>query len=321
MRGISKSQLSRWFSPVPGQNHNFTEANRSNIVVAGFDGMIRLRAPWPADAVLEMAPFDHHGMAIYFWNGLSGVSLHCYQYPRPMWVAFRTTRKGPEAKPSKFALVATDNDRYDRSLAGVFELRHQDGTLVMNRGDLRLLTVPFEGLPTEVYFEKHAWLRTFTMYRGEPVPDDAPAAEPNVLAETAPAALDWTTQLGAGVRFEKIGEGAMQLDADKESAVSWATVKVPRPGLYEIIFRLGEASPGTGVFLGDDAGKPVHVLGIVQGTRNRARTCCAFRLPHLPIGSRQQSISTISTWPRFARERPMGAPRRRKWHCQVLDQR
>lgn len=278
MRGISKNQLSRWFAPVLGQNHNFTETNRANVVVAAFDGMIRLRAPWPADAVLEMAPFDHHGMAIYFWNGLSGVSLHFYHYPRPMWVAFRTTRKGPEPKPSTFALLANDNDRYDRTLAGALEVRHQSGSLVLNRGDLRLLTCPFEGLPTEVYFEKHAAFRTFTMYRGEKVPDDAPVEELNVLADNSPGALTWTTQLGKGVRFDKLGDGSMQLAADKDADLSWATAKLPRPGLYEIVFRLGDMSPGTGFVLGDDAGKPVHVLAIVRDQKT-SQTVLAFLPP------------------------------------------
>ena len=54
--------------------------------MTGGAGALRLRAPWPADAVLAMAPFDHHGLAIYFWNGTHGVSLHYYQHARPAWV-------------------------------------------------------------------------------------------------------------------------------------------------------------------------------------------------------------------------------------------
>jgi hypothetical protein len=267
LRGISKNQLSRWFAPVAGQNHGFTETNRGNVVVAGFDGLIRLRAPWPADAVLSFAPFDHHSLAIYFWNGTHGVSLHYYQHPRPNWAAYRTTRKGTEPRPATFALAATDNDRYDRTLAGAITIRHQEGTLVVSRGDLRLVTVPLEVPPTEVYFDKHAWLRAFTMYRSEPVPDDTLPSEQSVLAKAAPDALEWTKQLANGVHFNKAGDGAMQLVADKSADLSWAAVKLPRPGLFEIAFRLGETSPGTGVFLGDDSGKPLYVLGFVRDQR------------------------------------------------------
>ncbi|MGE5192556.1 MAG: PQQ-binding-like beta-propeller repeat protein [Deltaproteobacteria bacterium] len=59
----------------------------------------------------------------------------------------------------------------------------------------------------------------------------------------------------------------MQLAADKATETSWVAVKLPRPGLYEVIFRLGETSPGTGVCLGDDAGKPLYVLGFVREQR------------------------------------------------------
>src|SRR4029079_2209143 len=133
-----------------------------------------------------------------------------FQHPRPAWIAYRTTRPGPEPRPTTFALVATDNDRYDRSIAGAVEIRHQSGALVLSRGDLRLLTVPFEAQPAEVYFDKHAWLRAFAMTRGEPVPelpDDARPAKGNVLAGTSPAALEWTKQLAKGVSLNIAGAG------------------------------------------------------------------------------------------------------------------
>jgi outer membrane protein assembly factor BamB len=268
LRGISKNQLTRWLEPVPGQNHNFTEANRGNIFVAGFDGLVRLCAPWPPDAVLAMAPFDHHGLAIYFWHGTQGVSLHYYQHPRPTWAAYRVSRKGQEPRPATFALAATDNGRYDRSLAGAIEIRHQAGNLVVNRGDIRLVTVPLEGPPGEVYFERHAWLRSFAMYRSEPVPDDAVASAPDLFADTAPAKLEWTKQLAEGTRFEAVDAGGVQLSSDKGAATSWSAVRAPRAGLYEMIFRLGDASPGTGVYLGDNAGKPLHILGVLRDQRS-----------------------------------------------------
>src|SRR5262245_55152999 len=239
LRGISKNQLSRWFAPVPGQNHGSTEANRGNVVVAGFDGLVRLRAPWPADGVLSLTPFDHHGMAIHFWSGKTGVSLYYYQHPRPTWAAYRNTRKGPEPRPATFSLAATDNDRYDRSAAGTIEIRHQAGAIVLSRGDLRLLAVPFDDPPGEVYFDRHAWLRTFAMNRGESMPDDAHPPGKNVLAHASPSALDWTKQLSKGVSLNKVGERAMQLAADKGTETSWAAVKLPGPGLYEVVFHIG----------------------------------------------------------------------------------
>jgi outer membrane protein assembly factor BamB len=306
LRGISKNQLSRWFAPVPGQNHNFTEANRGNIVVAGLDGLIRLRAPWPTDAVLSMAPFDHHGMAMHFWSGKTGVSLYYYQHPRPTWAAYRTSRKGPEARPSTFALVATDNDRYERSVPGAIEIRHHAGALVVSRGDLRLLTAPLDGPPAEVYVDKHAWLRSFTMYRGEPFPNDEQADALAASAkDSSPAALEWTKQLAKGVSLNKVGNGGMQLAADKGSDISWAAVKLPGRSLYEVVFRLGDMSPGTGVYLGDDAGKPLYVLGFVREQRT-GQNVAAFVAPNagafetnLDINQQPVAFSDPGQWLRL----------------------
>jgi outer membrane protein assembly factor BamB len=268
LRGISKTQLMRWLAPVPGQNHNFSEASRANITVAGIEGLLRLRAPWPADAVLAMAPFDHHGLAIYFWNGAQGISLHYYQHPRPTWVAYRIGRKGQEPRPATFALAAADNGRFDRSGAGAIEIRHQAGNLVVNRGDIRLLTVPLENPPAEVYFERHAWLRSFAMYRAESVPDEAGTSAPDLFADQPPAKLTWKTQLADGARLERLKTGGVQLSLNKGAATYWAAVNVPRAGLFEIVFRLGEASPGTGVYLGDETGKPLYIVGILRDQRS-----------------------------------------------------
>src|SRR5262245_3092604 len=68
-RSLSQSQLTRWLAPVAGQNHRFFESPRGKGIVAGYEGLVKLRAPWPDDAVLALTPFDHQGMAIYFWNG------------------------------------------------------------------------------------------------------------------------------------------------------------------------------------------------------------------------------------------------------------
>ena len=273
-RGISQVQLSRWLLSLPGPNYRLMETNRGKGSVAGFEGTARLLAPWPADAVLSIAPFDHHTMAIYFWNGREGVSLHYYQHPRPTWAAYRTTRKESEPQPATFSLLATDNEAYGRSLGGALEIRHQVGNFVVNRGSMRLLTFPCAALPTEVFFDKRAWFRTFTMYRAEPVPDDlatgqAAAAVPSVLGKTSPAALDWTILPADGSRLILGHNEKIELTSDVMAATTWAGLKVPRPGLYEIVCRLGEASAATGFYLGDDAGKPLYVLGIVRDQRTR----------------------------------------------------
>jgi outer membrane protein assembly factor BamB len=284
-KSLSQSQLMRWLSPVPGQNHRFFETNRGRGIVAGYEGLVRLRAPWPSDAVLALTPFDHHGMAVYFWNGRTGVSLHYFQHPRPNWAAYRITRKDTELQPATYALAATDNDVYFRSLAGAIEIRHQDGALVVNRGDLHLLTVPLDAPPTEVYFDKRAWLRTLTMYRAEPFPYPDPASGRGApirgelvpagaaltkdSAPASPASLDWPLQPAAGTTFKRLKDGSVELASEKTAATAWSAVKIPHLGLYEVVFRLGEATPGTGIYFGDDTGKPLYVLSVMRDQRTR----------------------------------------------------
>ncbi|MBS0260935.1 MAG: PQQ-like beta-propeller repeat protein [Planctomycetes bacterium] len=271
LRSLSQSQLARWLGPVPGQNHRFAEAQRGNVLVATYEGLVKLKAPWPSDAVLSLAPFEHNGMAIYFWNGTNGVSLHYFQNPRPNWSAYRITRKDTELFPASYALVAADNDVYARSLGGAIEIRHQEGALVMNRGDLHLLTAPLAAPPTEVYFDRRAWLRSLTMYRAEPFPNLDLAARP--AAEEAPvqtpAAWDWPIQPASGSTFKRLKEGAVELASTQAAESAWSAVKLPRAGLYEIIFRLGDATPGTGVYLGDDAGKPLWLLSVMRDQKTR----------------------------------------------------
>jgi outer membrane protein assembly factor BamB len=278
-RGISQVQLAHWLSPSQGPNFRLMETNRGQGSVAGFEGTARLRAPWPDDAVLALTPFDHHGLAIYLWNGHDGVSLHYYQHPRPNWAAYRTTRKESEPQPATFALVSTDNEAYSRSLAGALEIRHQSGNIIVNRGNVQLLWAPFASPPSEVYFDKRGWFRSFAMYRADPMPEELrrgevaggePAA-PNlsVLGKTSPAVLDWTIQPAAGSRLAKTQNGGIELVSEPTAATTWAGLKISRSGLYEIILRLGESSPATGVYLGDDLGKPLYVLGIVRDQRAR----------------------------------------------------
>ena len=276
-RGISQIQLSRWLVSMPGPNYRLMETNRGKGSVAGFEGLVRFRAPWPSDAVLAIAPFEHHGLAIYFWNGRQGISLHYYQHPRPVWVSYRTTRNESEPQPAAYALVATDNEACGRSLGGALEIRHQAGNLVVNRGNLRLLSAPLAVPPAEVYFDKRGWFRSFTMYRGDPfpdvqVPDDTRQDETpplSVLGKTSPASLDWTIQPAVGSRLTRIQNDGIELVSDVMAATTWAGLKVPQPGLYEIVFRLGETSPATGVYLGDDLGKPLHLLGFVRDQRTK----------------------------------------------------
>lgn len=281
--GLNQNELKRWLAPVAGHSHRFYEGNRGNVSVSGFEGLLRLKAPWPADAVLRLSPFEQDGLVVYFWNGEQGVSLHYYHNQRQSWAAYKIRRQGKEPRPVAYALVATDDHRYERSYLGPLEIRHQEGTLVVNRGDIRLLTAPLASAPSEVYFDRRAWLRAFTMFRGEPFPE-VPALEAteqnarNVLSSSTPAPLDWSAIATPGATLVRRDDKGVELRTDKAAGFVSTSVPIGGPSLYEIIFQVQDATPGTGIYLGDATGKPVHLLGFFREQRT-GWTTIGFQRP------------------------------------------
>jgi outer membrane protein assembly factor BamB len=260
--GLTQNQLTRWLGEVLGETKRFTSETRGETPISGFEGLTRLLPPWPPDAVLQMTPFDHDGMAVHFWNGMNGISFYFYEHPQPVWAAYQTTRLADEPRPRTHVLVGTDNARYERSLAGMVEIRHQDGTVVLSRGDLRLLTAPLAAPPAEVYFDRRAAFRSFTMYRGEPIPDEPELATRPLLADPSPARQEWTGPLPDGAALKREPTGITRLTRAQGAGIAWTGFKLPRTGLYEVVVQLDEATPGTGLFLGDRNGQPVHVVGL-----------------------------------------------------------
>lgn len=303
--GISQSQLTRWLAPAVGHAANFFEATRGETPVAGFDGLARLTAPWPADAVLRLAPFEHNGLALHFWNELQGISLYYYESPRPVWAAYRTTRAAGQPRPASWVLIGADNDRYDRSLRGVVEIRHQQGELILSRGDLRLVTVPLSAPPAEVFFDRRAWFRTLGMYRGEPLPDETVENGRELLPDVAPTELPWTSTLAGGTSLAYEEDGTLRLSREKDAGPAWAGLALPRTGLWEAIVQLDGAEPGTGVFLGDESGKPQFVLGALKEHRTGGTTLQLMRAEsagfetHLDVANQPVAFFGAGQWIRI----------------------
>lgn len=261
--------IKNWLAPVPGSGFRFFDNRNFPGVAGGCDGLFKLRAPWPADAVLRLAPFDHHGMAMYFWAKDEGASFHYFQYPRPHWVAYVTTRKGTDARPATFAFAASDNDRYDRSQPGAVEFRYQDRTLLLTRGEMRLCTVPFPDVPSEVFVDRRVWVRAIQMYRGEPFPEE-PRTLGQPVYEGTPATFAWKVNLKGAADFQDVEQGGVAVAAPKGSG---GTVHFDRgrPRVGELVFQLVGMTPGTGFYLGDASGKPLHRIAICKHQQHEHR--------------------------------------------------
>ncbi|MES2793966.1 MAG: hypothetical protein V4719_30410, partial [Planctomycetota bacterium] len=55
--GLRRERLQQWLEPVPNLPHQFHESQHGELPLASFDGLLKLRAPWPADAVLRLSPY------------------------------------------------------------------------------------------------------------------------------------------------------------------------------------------------------------------------------------------------------------------------
>jgi outer membrane protein assembly factor BamB/tetratricopeptide (TPR) repeat protein len=212
---------------------------------------------------------DHHGFKFHFWNGHEGVTLWHYAYP-PAWVAYKTTREKPQQpRPARFALAATDNHRWSRSGGGRFELRYADGYLRMSRGDLLVLAVPLAAPPQEIYLDGRATLRSLAIDHCQPLPLAADM-RPTLVKIERPAEADWKSDLPAGAKLTPLADGAVELTADKTTMPAHAWLPLAKTGLCEAIFELDQPEPGSGIFLGDAQGKPLHVLRFFRESRSGA---------------------------------------------------
>ena len=120
------------------------------------------------DNVLRLSLCDCVPMAIHFWKDQAGLSLRIYNN-RWALTAYATHRDGKEQVPTKYITLATDEMRNWMTSNGTYplrmDLRFHGGEFTVSRGDMILLRVPFEGMPTETYFEGHAMFAGMDMVR------------------------------------------------------------------------------------------------------------------------------------------------------------
>jgi outer membrane protein assembly factor BamB len=260
------SELTKWIALVPGRPFNVNEGQWRGKHFAGFEGIAKLLPAWRSDAVLRVAPFDTAEFALHFWNGNSGRTVRFYAQQRPqLLAAYATTREG-EPTPKTQRLLSTDGGTYARANAGAMEIRFQSGQLVVTHGAVPLLVVPMEAPPTEVLLEARTRLRTFAMYRGEAAPLPPTIEHKELLANALPDEREWLVSAEPPAKIAK-ADGRIALTASPAPPgprrLSWAAVRMPKSagaGLVEAVFRIESLTPGTGVYVGNAEGVPVHTL-------------------------------------------------------------
>ena len=277
------AELKKVFGRVSGQPYQISETTKrlrtGERRISHLSGVFRLNHQWKPDTTLRLSLIDPGLLQLHFWRGRQGVTLRYCPPAVKTWGAYRTTRQGTRPQPSTFADWALDGGRYRRAGLGTFEVRYHDGNIVLTRGDLRLLSVPMEGLPAEVYLEGSGLVRGVTIYRSTGGPK-RPELSPVVLSIPKPAEAAWQLDLPDGVTFEKATDGAVELSAGANTPAAQAGLPIPGPGLYEYIFELEDPDVGTGVFLGNRDGRQLARFAFYRDTTT-GRTTFAYLGPQL----------------------------------------
>lgn len=320
-KSVQIESFRRWLSPLAGHKLQLNRWHIQKADCGSFVGLAKLAAPWPDDAVWRLGMFEPRALQIHFWSGLQGVSVRYIEQCR-QWAAYRCTRAPGSPVPKTWSLVATDRGRHDRLHLGVFEVRHQAGRLILSRGLIRLLEAPLPQPPREVFMEGAARFSTFAMYRCDPIDWPTPAehsivrdvrqpahavwrswtptgqntqSDQRVLHEAGPA--PWQAAVTEQVRCASTPEGCVTLTAQKSTELAAIASPLNSRSLLEVVeLRVDHAEPGTGIYVGDDNGQPLHRIGFF---RDRTTGQTVLKYAPLPETAWETTVNTTSHPPAY----------------------
>jgi outer membrane protein assembly factor BamB len=248
-------------------SHRFR--SNSTVAMCAFSGLFRLAETWQSDSVLRFSLLCEKRLRLHFWNGRRGVTL-VYQHDHwRTWSGYGAHRETDGPLPDAMALWATDNERYRRLGSGTVEVRVQDGSLVLSRGEFPLLVVPFEGVPEEVFLEGSARVRGIVMTRTGPMPLPLVAARPVVVKSTNPAELCLSPALEPGSQLLRLPDGRLRLENRAKGAFVVARVLELPADLHEVILELDDFCAGTGISFGDGEGKELGRFAFYRAKEGR----------------------------------------------------
>lgn len=266
-RHIDQATLADWLEPA-GPGGTLRQSRGRPVAM---EGLFRLKAPWPEQAVLRMNfGARSKGIRIHFFSQQHGVLVLNSLSPRERWNAYLTQRIRPDALPDDRRLAADDRSR-GRLLRGrrhaPLEFHWSEGLLRMVHGGATLLAAPLPGPPTEVFFEGTATVYGIDMRRASTTPE----LPHRISSELEPLrGLTWNREsLAEGVRFEEAADGSLILDVPTKSEPGWAFAKLP-PALQHVELEV-EAERGFGVYLANEDGAPGEMVRWGHNERDEGR--------------------------------------------------
>lgn len=288
----STTFASQIFEPIEGRSFNVRPIRRDDVNQWEFKGTCRLADPFPNGQALWIRLVKAERLSILVTNGRNAVLLRLYPSFHQAWAAY-SVDGGAAAAPSTaipLELLATDNGQYRRSGGGSFALHWSAGQVTLSRGNLRLLTAPLPVQPAELILDGDFRLQDCRWHTFSAIPEDDepgvgdgngnavehPAAETPTRGATAltsdishantevprrpapPGRIAWEKRGGeASVSLEDMPGGGVRLAAPAGRDTAYFACTLPEGALYEAELDIGQAGPGTGIFLGDQEGKPI----------------------------------------------------------------
>ncbi len=292
---LSRTEFEAWWMATPGQNLTVTQEQIGQRPVTSLDGSARLKAPWLEDTRLRFVSFDDHELTLCFWQGRDGIALRHYREREPhTWAAFRVKRNdGQQATPVRWELLTTDSGAHGRSGAQTWDVSTTGGALQLSVADVVVLSVPLTGVPDAVDLQGKTRLRGFRWVRAEP-PQSLPVIDrESVLAQDSPAEWDWQTPDDGTMMLQRDADGSVVLTSMSRKDIVRAFVPLPEDGLYETLFQVATADPGTGIYLGDEAGQPLGQLAFCRDKKSEQVTYVALR----PQERREETDYQIRDFP------------------------
>ena len=274
-----RDELRTWLDPAVWikKNIRIGETRVNNMPLATLNGIYRLRPVWPEGGVLRLSLFNHQPpVLIHLWRGREGVRLSFS--PGGFLSAYRQVREGEEHSGKAARLYGCQQVKKSPGLLDsvrgldqvAFEIRHQEGYLLVVRGDHELRRAPMAGPPQEVYLEGRVHVSGICMYRGGPMPESVVvkamnrAARPGQIFDAAALSkLEWKGELLEKTDLgQDAGQGVtLSGEVENSSVDSFITVSAGKELFKEVVLRFENLTPGTAVFLGDEKGVPLYGIG------------------------------------------------------------
>lgn len=276
---VTESSLRSILERVPGQGYRIDQTREGPWPVRFVEGVFRLTPHFDQDQCLKIGLVRPENLSFFVVAGNRVVELRYHPGFYQAWAAYLVEsdfRQRPD-RPQRLELWGTDQGRYRRSGLGSVMLFWNGKELVLARGPLRLLTVPFSGPPEELWMVGKTRLRELRWLSGIPIPPDEapsfsqdPGSKPPSSAVSSQAVLPaasfgwsfWKSYPGLALNLDE--QGRVEFGGLDVKERAYAGFPVPPVGALEIVLKFRHVTPGTGFFVADRDRRPIAGLGFFK---------------------------------------------------------